>query len=157
MSFIKRKYPSVYSAICPKCNKKIKYYRLGGMGQVYPHFYCDKCSNVYYNNEDKELVIKSDLTESLFNQIITNLPACPCGGHFCANKGPKCPYCNYRQPRTINIVSILTEPHAIIMKGYALFSKKHSSSYLLSWLGKKLIAQLRKVKNLIVSNRDRVI
>ena len=78
---------------CPSCTGSVRYYRFGGMAEMYPHFYCDACSNVYYNSAHRELVRTRPNDTALLEQVTADLPPCPCGGRFQLGSNPKCPNC----------------------------------------------------------------
>lgn len=114
--FLKRKYP--YKTVCPTCNQEHRYMRYGGMSQLFPHFYCNKCSNVIRRKVDFEKVMKSEIiSESLLQEISSTLPKCPCGGNFQPGTNPKCPHCKKEIPHQNNAIERLTDPYLIVIQG----------------------------------------
>ena len=107
---------------CPSCDESIGYYWFSGMADMAPHFYCDHCSNIYFNNEHRELVRVGELTQELLDTIETTLPACSCGGHFRSGQNPKCPHCGYEFKHQDDPVQRLTDPRAILVEGAQVIS-----------------------------------
>jgi len=106
---------------CPKCNKQTFAWQSSGMSQCFPHFYCDRCSNVIHRMKDQCLVWESK-SQQLLDQIVADLPACSCGGHFSANTNPKCSHCGSDFPHQSDPVTRLHDPHMIVIDGACVFS-----------------------------------
>ncbi len=109
---------------CEKCNKIIDYKMYSGMSNAYPHFYCNKCSNIYILESYRyKLYGKKDdkrLAEIL-EEIKAILPACECGGHFQPGANPKCPYCNFELTHQDNEIQRLQDPCAIVIRGFKMY------------------------------------
>lgn len=87
------------------------------MGEIFPHFYCDRCSNVYFNEKNRELIYKNNKSKELLEFIEKNLPHCCCDGKFTPYSGPKCPHCNHLLVQIVDPIARLDEPHAIVIDG----------------------------------------
>jgi len=90
------------------------------MSNCFPHFYCDRCSNVIHRSSDQQLVWNS-ATKELLEQITSGLPACPCGGQFAADTNPKCGHCNAPIPHQGNAITRLHDPQMIVAHGACVF------------------------------------
>lgn len=112
--------PWVGNMQCPSCAKLTPAWQSSGMSESFPHFYCDKCSNVIHREQDKELVYPVEPTQELLDKIAATLPDCPCGGHFRPGANPKCPNCNVEYAHQWNPVQRLTVPFLILLDGSCL-------------------------------------
>lgn len=56
---------SVRAVKCPYCDKKTYAWQSSGMSMCFPHFYCNKCSNVIFRVKDQELVMNNVIQEKL--------------------------------------------------------------------------------------------
>jgi len=74
---------------CPNCAKETFAWRSSGMSERFPHFYCNRCSNVLHREIDKKLVYQNEAKQELLDKIAATLPPCPCGGKFEAGANPK--------------------------------------------------------------------
>ena len=90
------------------------------MGGVYPHFYCDTCSNVYHNYKHKDLLLERGESAALLEEIQNELPECPCGGRFRAGANPRCPSCGAEMPHQASPLERLGDPCAIQLEGAVL-------------------------------------
>lgn len=117
----KRNYP--YECICPFCNIKFCYMRFSGMSQSFPHFYCNRCSNVIHRESDFDKVMRKGESEELLFQIARSLPNCPCGGYFSSGANFKCPHCKKEIPNLYSNVSRLTDPYIVLVEGAKIFNK----------------------------------
>lgn len=113
----------VVSKPCPSCNESIGYYWFSGMGDMAPHFYCDRCSNIFFNKGDRDLVWGREQTHELLDEIESTLPACPCGGQFRSGQNPKCPHCGYEFKHQDDPVRRLKDPYAILVEGASVISE----------------------------------
>ncbi len=102
---------------CPHCNAKIGFYKFSGMGDMAPHFYCDRCSNVFFDRRHRDLVRTGPLSKQVQTRIADDLPACPCGGRFQPGANPKCPTCRRELPHTGPPELRLQDPFAIVVEG----------------------------------------
>ncbi len=87
------------------------------MSECFPHFYCEKCSNVIWRASDREFAYTSKASEELANQIASNLPKCDCGGSFKPGANPKCPSCGYEFKHNSSITERLSDPNVILLQG----------------------------------------
>lgn len=115
-----QKYDPTYSTGCPHCGTTIRFYALSGMGDVAPHFYCNRCSNVFFRETDRELIRGVEPTPELLARIAATLPHCPCGGTFRPGENPKCPHCTRPVEHQSGPVDRLFDPRAIVVEGAAL-------------------------------------
>lgn len=106
---------------CPSCSHTVRAWRSSGMSDCWPHFYCDRCSNVIHREADKQTAW-SEQTMEVVQRIAATLPACPCGGHFRPGANPKCPACGAEFAHQHDVVRRLTDPHMIVMHGACAFS-----------------------------------
>jgi len=109
-----------YSTDCPHCGKAIRFYRFSGMGELAPHFYCNRCSNVFFRESDRTCAWGKAATPELLQAIAATLPACACGGHFQPGQNPKCPHCKQPLPHQANPVDRLFDPYAVLVEGAVL-------------------------------------
>lgn len=119
--FSKRNYP--YEAACPFCTIPFRYMRYSGMSQSFPHFYCNKCSNVIRRQSDFDKVMRNGESEKLLLEITTSLPDCSCGGHFSSGTHFKCPHCHKEIPNQYSAVARLTDPFMVLVEGAKLYTK----------------------------------
>lgn len=91
------------------------------MSMCFPHFYCDRCSNVIHRIKDQKLVY-NESSIKLLCQIEADLPECPCGGRFRSDCNPKCPKCGYEFKHQDTAVERLGDPHMIVVDGSCVFS-----------------------------------
>lgn len=92
------------------------------MGGVCPHFYCDRCSNVFHRRADYDRIYGREATHELLEEITADLPACPCGGQFAPGTNPKCPACGGEIAHELPAVDRLHDPQAIVVES-ALFCR----------------------------------
>lgn len=90
------------------------------MSQAFPHFYCDRCSNVIHRDKDQQLVWDK-ATQELLEAIAADLPACPCGGRFRPGSNPKCAHCGKDLQHQSDSVTRLHDPHMIAVDGACVF------------------------------------
>lgn len=95
------------------------------MSDLWPHFYCDRCSNAIHSEADKQIAW-SEQTSEVVQRIAAALPACPCGGHFKPGANPKCPACGAEFAHQNDVVRRLTDPCVILIHGACFFSDQHS-------------------------------
>lgn len=119
------------SISCPQCRKSIRFYRFSAMGDMTPHFYCSKCSNLYYSEAHHLRLQQQQPSAQMVSEIAATLPECPCGGQFVAGSNPKCPHCHVELAHQSSAVERLTDPYAILLEGasavYPATSKRHES------------------------------
>ena len=106
---------------CPRCNGLTPAWQSSGMSLCFPHFYCERCSNVIHRLSDQHLVWKQT-SEELLCQIRESLPLCPCGGAFQPGANPKCSHCGYDIPHQDDPLTRLNDPHMIVVDGAIVFS-----------------------------------
>ena len=106
---------------CRKCHKETLAWRSSGMSMCFPHFYCDKCSNVIHRIKDQELVWYG-ATEEKLKIIEKDLPDCSCGGRFRPGANPKCGYCGHEFHHQNDIIKRLSDPHMIVTNGSCIYS-----------------------------------
>jgi hypothetical protein len=117
----------VASISCPQCRHSVRYYHFSGMGDMAPHFYCDRCSNLYYSESHHKRIWGKKPTQSLLLEIETTLPICPCGGKFRPGQNPKCPHCGFEFKHKSNPVERLTDPYAILLENAWVISPKEET------------------------------
>lgn len=110
-----------YKQDCPSCHKTINFMRYSGMSMSFPHFYCNKCSNVIHRQSDFDKVMRNEPSLELLQEITATLPKCSCGGNFQADANPKCPYCKNIFCNNTNPVEHLTDPFLILIEGSKLY------------------------------------
>lgn len=108
---------------CSKCQKITLAWQSSGMSQCFPHFFCNKCSNVIHRMEDQALLWE-DKSQALLDQIAATLPDCPCGGHFTPGANPKCVHCGADFPHQDDPVKRLHDGRMIAVDGACVFSGK---------------------------------
>jgi len=108
---------------CPKCSTEIFAWQSSGMSESFPHFYCDKCSNVILRDSDKPKV-RDEVSEKVLSEIESTLPSCECGGQFRAGANPKCPVCRFEFKHQNDSVKRLIDPHMIIFDNAVLCDEK---------------------------------
>ena len=111
-------------AQCPNCQKRVGYYWFSGMGDLIPHFYCDRCSNLYHSKAHREVLKSSKATQELLDKLGASLPGCPCGGHFRPGQFPKCPHCEYEFRSKADSIWRLKDPYAILIEGASLVTEE---------------------------------
>jgi hypothetical protein len=116
------------SISCPQCRKSIRFYRFSAMGDMTPHFYCGKCSNIYYAEAHHVRLQQQQPSLQLVTEIAATLPACPCGGKFVAEANPKCPHCRFELVHQNSAVERLTDPHGILLEGASVVYAVTSNS-----------------------------
>ena len=112
---------------CPRCHHSIGYYWFSGMGDMTPHFYCNRCSNIFHSKEHNKLLWNNKPnkpTEKLLREIESTLPLCPCGGRFRSGQNPKCPRCNFEFKYQKNPMERLEDPYAILLENAWVISPK---------------------------------
>ena len=107
--------------LCRRCGEKTPAWKSSGMSDCFPHFYCDRCSNVIQREADKALVWH-EATQELVDQIAATLPDCPCGGRFRPGADPKCRGCGEPLAHQDDPVKRLHDPHMIVIDGACAFS-----------------------------------
>jgi transposase-like protein len=120
----KNKFKPIYKINCQNCKQEVFVYRFGGMSDVFPHFYCDSCSNVFFSKRYRNLLMKEKLSEKIANEIFSSLPHCSCGGFFSKDAYPKCPHCTYKLLDIFDPIARLSDPHAIILKHAYLMTEE---------------------------------
>ena len=106
---------------CPSCKLLTPAWRSSGMSGSFPHFYCDKCSNVILREADRDLVYHN-ATRVELDQIVATLPNCPCGGLFRPGANPKCGHCGCEVPNNSDAIKRLHDPNMIVVDGACVFS-----------------------------------
>ena len=104
---------------CPRCRHSVGYYWFSGMGDMAPHFYCDRCSNIFHSKKHNQLLWNNkpnQPTKKLLLEIEATLPSCPCGGRFRSGQNPKCPHCGFEFKHQKNPVERLEDPYAILLE-----------------------------------------
>jgi len=119
--------PAAYKP-CPSCKGSIGYYWFSGMGELFPHFYCDRCSNVFFDPKIKKNIYYKESTNALVEEIDKSLPHCPCGGQFKSGQNPKCPKCGFEFKHQSNPIQRLTDPYLILIEGAFLLEPADSST-----------------------------
>jgi DNA-directed RNA polymerase subunit M/transcription elongation factor TFIIS len=107
---------------CPNCKSSIYAWQSSGMSESFPHFYCDKCSNVILRESDKGKVWNG-VSEEILKEIESSLPNCECGGKFKAEANPKCPNCGFEFKHQNNSLQRLTDPHMILINNAILYDE----------------------------------
>lgn len=117
--------PYTHTKPCPSCNAAIEFWTTSGMSMCFPHFYCDRCSNVLFREGDRDIVMpdNTDLAAA-HARIAPTLPTCPCGGRFTLEHGPKCPKCGYEFERYGDTHLRMVEPHILLFAGAVLISDR---------------------------------
>ena len=108
---------------CPSCDGLTPAWRSSGMSDCFPHFYCNRCSNVIHRESDQSLVWNAK-SQALLDQISETLPYCICGGRFAPNCGPKCMHCHVEVPIVADPIAHLHNPSMIVIDGACVFSDK---------------------------------
>ena len=88
---------------------------------MYPHFYCDRCSNAFFSRAQHERVDRATVDTETLTALEAELPSCPCGGRFRPGANPKCPACSAEVGHRHDLVSRLTDPFLVLVEGSALF------------------------------------
>jgi len=117
----KRSSPWVGTMQCSECGHLTPAWRSSGMSQCFPHFYCNRCSNVIHRRSDQKLIWKESTAE-LLDQIAETLPDCPCGGKFTPGANPKCAGCGGDLAHQDDPLTRLDDPHMIAVDGACVFS-----------------------------------
>ena len=107
---------------CPNCNRIVLAWQSSGMSMSYPHFYCDKCSNVICRKSDQNL-LKIKNNDEILDRIVSTLPNCQCGGQFKEGENPKCPNCTFVFEHGGDPVYRLTYPFLILIDGAVLYDE----------------------------------
>jgi len=94
------------------------------MSECFPHFYCERCSNVIWRSSDRDIVCSSELSQGLAESLAKELPQCKCGGSFKSGANPKCPSCKHEFKHSNSIVQRLTDPCVILLQG-AIFTSEN--------------------------------
>lgn len=94
------------------------------MGDLAPHFYCTRCSNVFFRESDAERIRLEPDTPHLLQSISATLPSCPCGGEFLPDQHPKCPRCGTAIPNRFDAVQRLSDPYAVLVEGAVLLREE---------------------------------
>ena len=119
----KKNDPWVRHIECPNCKSIVFAWLSSGMSASYPHFYCDKCSNVILRESDKEKVWNGGANEEILNEIDNSLPKCKCGGKFKVGTNPKCPNCGFEFTHQNNSLQRLKDPHMILINNAVLYDE----------------------------------
>ena len=106
---------------CPKCHRITRAWQSSGMSECFPHFFCNKCSNVIHRREDQVLVWEGK-SQELLDQIADTLPDCPCGGRFTPGANPKCVHCGADFPHQNDLVTRLHDGRMIAVDGACVFT-----------------------------------
>ncbi len=106
---------------CPKCRKVTRAWQSSGMSECFPHFFCNRCSNVIHRREDLALVWEGK-SQELLDQIAGTLPDCPCGGRFTPGANPKCVHCGADFPHQDDPVERLHDGRMIAVGGACVFT-----------------------------------
>ena len=106
---------------CPACSKTTDAWQSSGMSLCFPHFYCDRCSNVIHRVKDQRLVYDGG-SQELLDRISADLPDCSCGGRFRPGENPKCGHCGAAFPHRGDALQRLGDPHMIVLDGACAFS-----------------------------------
>jgi hypothetical protein len=119
-TIILRRFP--YRIKCPYCEKDIRYWRSSGMSQSFPHFYCNRCTNVLFRESDHEKIWANEISKSLsseniLREIVDSLPSCSCGGQFTADASPRCPHCKTEISGEGSSLKRLSDPFLIKIEG----------------------------------------
>jgi transposase-like protein len=114
---VEEKRPHTHFRDCPSCRTSIEYWWTSGLSECFPHFYCNKCSNVIWRSQDRQLVSEKGASEETLKEVLGGLPLCSCGGSFSANANPKCPSCGSEFKHQQTGVQRLTDPHVILLQG----------------------------------------
>jgi hypothetical protein len=107
----------VGSMHCCNCDEETLAWQSSGMSDLYPHFYCDTCSNVIRREGDYNLINENEVNQEFLDKIALTLPTCPCGGNFAVGADPKCPACKSPYKNDADLVLRLTCPFMIILDG----------------------------------------
>lgn len=105
-----------FHQICQKCKGIIYYNCYDSFANLYPHFYCNTCSNVLWREEDYKKVQKNALSTKLLITINTSLPNCPCGGRFQIDANPKCPNCHVEIIHKIDFLDRLKDANVLVIE-----------------------------------------
>ena len=105
---------------CGSCKTPVRFYRFGGMSELYPHFYCDSCSNLFFSEAHHARVLNAPPDASLLESVAATLPACPCGGRFRPGENPKCPNCGVELKHQLDPVARLTDPFGVLLSNASL-------------------------------------
>lgn len=116
--------PWVRVVSCPNCAEKVSAWVSSGMSESFPHFYCDRCSNVYHDAEGKQEILANTATPELLEKLEVRLPGCPCGGCFRAAANPKCPHCGQGFQHQHNALQRLSDPHMIVVDQACVLGSK---------------------------------
>ena len=108
---------------CPHCGGLTPSWQSSGMSQCFPHFYCNRCSNVIHRFCD-QIIVWEESSQELLDQIAATLPDCPCGGRFTPGANPKCSHCGEEVPHQSDPVTRLDDPHMIVIDGARVFSDR---------------------------------
>jgi hypothetical protein len=115
--------PSPNGAVpCPTCAAVIHFWSPTDGGGIYPHFYCDACSNVYWSQADWLRVQANQDRTAALAEIDGQLPLCPCGGQFRPGSNPQCGSCSARVPHQDEPAERLFDPNVIVVQGARLFT-----------------------------------
>ena len=85
---------------------------------MYPHFYCDACSNIYFDESLRDMLFRhtGEIDAGVLHEIESKLPNCPCGGHFSPGRNPKCPHCKKELANQADALQRLTDPYLILVQ-----------------------------------------
>jgi hypothetical protein len=105
---------------CRGCATPTPAWHSSDISEMFPHFYCDRCSNVIHRRADQKLAWPQ-ATPAILDTIAATLPACPCGGQFRPGQWPKCPHCGTELAGTGDPVKRLQDPFVIVLDGACVF------------------------------------
>jgi hypothetical protein len=108
---------------CPNCSGLTPAWRSSGMSECFPHFFCNRCSNVIHRESDQTLVW-NEKSQEILDKIAETLPICSCGGRFAPNCGPKCLHCKKEIPIVADPIAYLHNPNMIVVDGACVHSDK---------------------------------
>ena len=106
-----------HTLACPHCGREIRCYRFSGMADLAPHFFCDTCSNLYFDEAQRALLYRRKATRRLLREMAASLPDCPCGGRFRPEADPRCPGCGRELEGDPDPLQRLTQPGAVLLAG----------------------------------------
>ena len=119
---------------CPQCHRITWAWQSSGMSQCFPHFFCNKCSNVIHRTQDQRLVWEGK-SQALLDQIAATLPDCPCGGRFTPGANPKCVHCGADFEHQNDPVERLHDERMIVVDGACVFDGE-GDAYRVKIVGK---------------------
>ena len=94
------------------------------MGNLCPHFYCDRCSNVFHRFSGFARIHGTQPSADLLSEVASTLPVCPGGGGFQPGANVKCPQCRHEWPHPSAPVARIFDTDAIVVEGASLFTEE---------------------------------